>query len=84
MSVRQIHRCVVCELHYAPIVVLGLARVVRVAHDVLTTRRLLTKIAQARGYRDLAGMDRQFRKFVGISPGGYRASRGPSTSETAK
>ena len=81
MSVRNLNREVVRALHFPPSVVLRIARVVNVIRDIMTSGRPLATIALEHGYRDLAGMDRQFSRTVGFSPSTCREGAELSPSE---
>jgi transcriptional regulator GlxA family with amidase domain len=72
MNVRFLTRLSVKELGYPPGVVIDLARIVRVAKEIATTQRGFTAIARRYGFPDQAGMNRQFKRIVGVPPGVYR------------
>src|SRR6266446_3153831 len=72
MNVRFLTRLSVKELGYAPGVVIDLARIVRVAKELATTQRGYTAIATKYGFPDQSGMNRHFKRIVGVTPGVYR------------
>ena len=47
-------------------------RVQRIAEELQTSSQSLTELAQQHGYPDVYSFGKQFRKFMGTSPGKYR------------
>jgi AraC-like DNA-binding protein len=72
ISVRQIRRIIEKETGYSPHVLLHLARIVSIAKEIQTTNKPLKELAESHQFADLSSMSRQFKRFVGHSPGEYR------------
>jgi len=73
VGVRQLYRMSMRGLGYPPGIVLDLFRIESVAGELTGTALSLATIARGHLFCDLSAMSRQFRRFVGVPPGSYRA-----------
>jgi AraC-like DNA-binding protein len=72
LSVRQLRRIVENEIGYSPHVLLHLVRIDSVAKEIEHTEIKLKEVAKAHQFADSSSMTRQFKRFVGITPGQFR------------
>ena len=61
---------------YAPRIWLARERIHRIADDLQHSSLTLDELAHAYGYPDVYSFGKQFRKFIGVSPGRYRQMKG--------
>ncbi|HEU4401052.1 MAG TPA: helix-turn-helix domain-containing protein, partial [Candidatus Polarisedimenticolia bacterium] len=72
-SVRQLNRLAGRWFGHPPGILLDLARIASVAHDLEQTSHPIERIAENHGFYDSSTLSREFLGFVGLRPGAYRA-----------
>lgn len=81
ISVRQLRRIVEHDIGYSPHVLLHLIRIESVARQIEQTGLPLKEVAKAHQFADPSSMNRQFKRFVGITPGQFRRRRSAANSQ---
>ena len=74
VSLRDLYRLSGRGLGYPPGVIIDLARADSLGRDLIQTGSSSVNIALAHGFHDQSTMNRLFMRFVGLSPGFYRAA----------